>query len=113
MHVFCNTKQLVVLGHAVGPRGCTGLDLPCSGSDGKVCDGDVFGFSAAMGHDVVHAVRGGQIHGFKRLGHRPDLIHFDQHGVGRPQFDALSQPFGLGDEQVIAPRSARGGRKLS
>ena len=102
MDVFCDTEQLVVLRHAVRPCGCAGLDLTCPRPHSKISDGDVFGFAASVRNDVVHAVGGCQIHGLEGFSHRSNLIDLHEHGVGRSEFDALSQPFGLGDKQVIA-----------
>ena len=44
-------QQLVVLGHAVGPRGRAGLDLAGAQRHGQVGDGRVLGLAAAMAGD--------------------------------------------------------------
>ena len=56
----------------------------------------------AMGHHggVAGLVR--HLDGVERLGQRADLVDLDQDRVGEPAPDALGQPLGVGDEDIVA-----------
>ena len=95
-------QQLVVLGHAIGPRGRAGLDLAVPQGDGQVGDGRVLGLAAAMADDGGEAVAAGQIDGLDGLGERADLVELDEDAVGDSLVDAPLQPLGVGHEQVVA-----------
>ena len=82
--LFFDAQELIVFADPVGAAGGTGLDLSGIERDGQVRDERIFGFSGTMGHDArVAGLMRGQYR-FNRLRESPDLIHFDEDGIGRP-----------------------------
>ena len=55
-----------------------------------------------MRNHVVHAVGGSQVHGLEGFGHGAHLIHLDEHGVGRTEFNPLRQTLGLSDKEIVS-----------
>src|SRR6516225_1058352 len=100
--VLFEAQQLIVLGDAVRAADRACLDLAGVGGHGNVGDGRVLGFAAAVADDRSEVVAPRQFDGVERLGQRADLVHLDQDAVARLFADAVSQAFGVGDEQVVA-----------
>jgi hypothetical protein len=69
---------------------------------GQVGDEAVDGLAAAVRDHRPPAGLPGHLDGGDRLGHGPDLVELDQHGVGRVLPDALGDPLDVGHEEVVA-----------
>src|SRR5271168_3950544 len=99
---FFDAQELVVLGNAVGAAGGRGLDLPRSGSHGKIGDKSVLGLPRAVRNDGVVSRFAGHLDRVDRFRYRPDLIQLDQNGVADSFLNAAGESLGVGDEQVVA-----------
>ena len=87
---------------AVGARRRAGLDLARAERDREVGDRRVLGLARPVGHDRRVAARLREPDRLERLGQRPDLVHLDEDRVADAALDALAQPLGVGDEEVVA-----------
>ena len=56
VNISGDPQELVVFRNAIRTGGSPRLDLPRPGTHGEIGDRHVLRFTAAMGHDVVHAV---------------------------------------------------------
>ena len=66
----------------------------------------ILGFARAVGHHRAIAGLVRHIHRFDGLAQRADLIHRYKDRIGDVPLDALPEPRGVGDEQIIANQLA-------
>src|SRR5262249_48486473 len=99
---FCDPQQLVVLGHAVTPTGCTGLDLTGVGRHRDVSNGRILGFPRAMTDHSGVMVLLCQIDRRKCLRQRADLIDLDQNGIRHVFGYSSSEKFHIRDKKIVA-----------
>ena len=97
-----DAEQLVVLGHALGAAGSTGLDLAGVQGHGQIGNGGVLGLAGTVRADGGVTGLVCHLDGLQGLGDGTDLVQLDEDGVARTQLDALGKALGVGDEQVIA-----------
>lgn len=97
-----DAQQLVVLGGAFAAAGRTCFDLSGTAGNRKVGNDTVLGLAGAVGEDGSVSGTLCQPSRLQRLGERPDLIGLEQDSVGSFHADALPNPLGIGDKQVIA-----------
>jgi hypothetical protein len=79
---FFNTQKLIVLGHPIGSRSGTCLDLASRQCNGQVGDGRVFGFATSVTRNARVAVSVRELDRFDGFGQRTDLVHLDQDAIG-------------------------------
>ena len=72
------------------------------GGNCQVGNGAVFGFAGTVAHYAGVAVAFGQVNGFQGFAQSTDLVYFNQQCVCHAFFDAFSQDFWIGYEQVVA-----------
>ena len=78
--------------------GCTSPSV----RHGDICNGGIFGFSGAVGNYEAIAVFSCKLHGLKGFCEGADLIDFHENRVGCSQTDALFQPLGVGDKEIVS-----------
>src|ERR1019366_10726383 len=84
---FLDPQQLVVLGHALGARGRTGLDLAGARGDDEVREQRVLGLPGAVRDETAVAGLACDRHRLERLRQRPDLVELDQDRVRDARLD--------------------------
>src|SRR4030043_1748659 len=99
---FFNPQKLVVLGQAVAAAGRTGFYLPHIRGHGQIGDKGVFRLPGTVGDDSRIFGSFGHLDGLQGFGHGPDLVQFDQNGIGHSPFNSLAEDCGVGYEDVIA-----------
>src|SRR3954453_20037645 len=68
LELLLDAQELVVLRHALRPRGRTGLDLAAVGGDGEVGDRGVLGLARAVAHHAAEPAPVRQLDGVEGLG---------------------------------------------
>ena len=92
----------VVLFYPLATAGYPGLELAGAGCHRKVSDERIDRLAAPVGN--IHTPAGilCDIDGYERLGHGPDLVELDEHGVRCLLFNTPLHEFGRRDEDIIA-----------
>mmetsp|Transcript_40714 Transcript_40714/g.68147 ORF Transcript_40714/g.68147 Transcript_40714/m.68147 type:complete len:592 (+) Transcript_40714:461-2236(+) len=110
--LLLNADQLVVLGHPIRAGARTGLDLPATGPNSKVSDERILRLTGAMGGNGPVVALLGHLDALQGLCHGADLVNLDEDGVARGHADALSEPRGVGDEEIVPDDLRLGAQRL-
>src|SRR3989304_3623384 len=99
--LLLDAQEAVVLRRALAAGGGPALDLAAARRHRQVGDRRALGLAAAVRHNAGPARRPRRRHRRQRLRQRPDLVHLDQHRVGRALRHAAADALHVRHEHVV------------